>query len=78
MAKRLAQGLSQRSDIQLAYPVQTNQIFAYFPPSIIQPLQARYPFYVWNDKTHLVRLVTSFDTTESEVDEFINLAIGKV
>ena len=33
-------------------------------------LQKRYPFYVWDESTGEVRWMTSFDTTEADVDGF--------
>jgi threonine aldolase len=32
-----------------------------------------YFFYFWNEEADEIRLVTSFDTTEEDVDEFIRL-----
>ena len=74
MAQRLAKALFQLEGAKPAYPVQTNQIFAHLSDKIIQATQETYPFYIWDKKTNLVRLVTSFDTTEEDVDHFIELA----
>lgn len=75
MCKKLAAGLMEKLNIKMAYPVQTNQIFAYFTEAIINATQAEFFYYVWNQATNLVRLVTSFDTTEDEVNRFIQLAL---
>ena len=32
-----------------------------------------YFFYFWNEDNNEIRLVTSFDTTEEDVDEFMRL-----
>lgn len=74
MCLRLASGLEKNPAIRFAYPVQTNQLFAYFSPKIIEATQSIFPYYVWNSNTNLVRLITSFDTTEDEVDSFITIA----
>ncbi len=74
MCHQLATGLAKIKEIKLAYPVETNQLFAYFPKKIITATQTKFPYYVWDEKTNLVRIVTSFDTTENEVNEFITLA----
>ena len=36
-----------------------------------EPLQAAYPFYVWDESTGEVRWMTSFATTEPDVDDFV-------
>jgi len=74
MCLKLAEGLKKNPEIKLAYPVESNQIFAYFPKDVIDKTLDKIPYYVWDEQTNLVRLVTSFDTTESEIDKFIKLA----
>jgi len=34
-------------------------------------LQGRYAFYVWDEPSGEVRWMTSFDTTEADVDGFV-------
>lgn len=75
MCQLLAKGLAQHPKIKLAYPVESNQIFAYFPAEAITATQSVFPFYVWEEGTNLIRLVTSFDTTEEEVREFLKLLV---
>ncbi len=74
MAKRLAKGLLTLSGVKLAFPQQSNQVFIYLTEPIIKATQNVYPFYLWDPKQNLARLVTSFDTTTQEVDHFIELA----
>jgi threonine aldolase len=53
----------------------TNQIFPILPDKIIEELQKDYLFYIWrsvNEQASAIRLVTSWSTDESAVDEFIN------
>lgn len=80
MAKKLAEALSQFPRIQLTQPVEANSLFALIPFDWIAPLQERYPFYVWNLQTKEVRWMTSFDTTEEEVDDFVEAirALNKI
>ncbi len=61
----------------LGYPMfidsDTNQIFPVLPNHIIQKLQRKYGFLVWNiiDSDHsCIRLITSWATPESIVDKF--------
>ena len=74
MCQLLAAGLS-RVGIEFAYPVESNQIFAFFSDKLIATTQEVFPYYVWNKETNLVRLITSFDTTENDVNQFINLIL---
>ena len=71
MALRLAEGLKKIPGITLTQQVQANAVFAQLPHEIIADLQNFIFFYIWNEKTMEVRLMCSFDTTENEVDGFI-------
>lgn len=75
LCKNLADGLEKIKEIKMAYPVESNQVFAYFPRTVIDYTQLQIPYYIWNEKNNLVRLVTSFDTTEKEVQEFLNYCV---
>lgn len=62
----------------LGYPMliesDTNQIFPILPNQMIQKLQQKYGFLVWNiiDTDHsCVRLITSWATPENMVDKFV-------
>ncbi len=70
MAQKLAAHLAPINQIKITQKVEANGVFAIFPPSIVEPLQKEFPFYVWNDKTNEVRLMCSWDTTEEEIDRF--------
>lgn len=70
MAVRLASGL-KKLNIRLTQSVDANGIFALLDSAIIPQLQEENFFYVWNEKTFEVRLMCSFDTTEKEVDGFL-------
>lgn len=70
MAARLASGL-EKLNVTLTQSVDANGIFALLDPAIIPALQEENFFYVWNEKTFEVRLMCSFDTTEQEVDRFL-------
>ncbi len=71
MAAQLVEKLRQFPDINITTPVQANGIFAILPAAIIEPLQQQFPFYVWNEAIHEVRWMTSFDTTEADVEAFV-------
>ena len=38
--------------------------------TVIARLQARFAFYIWNHEQNVVRWMTSFATTEAEVEAF--------
>ncbi|OHX68539.1 threonine aldolase family protein [Flammeovirga pacifica] len=71
MAQLLADGLSKVPNVEITQRVQANGVFAIIDPSVIPVLQEQSPFYVWNEQTHEVRLMCSFDTTEEEINQFI-------
>lgn len=71
LAQQLATGLRETRDITITQSVDANGVFALFPPAIIADLQNEMFFYVWNEQTHEVRLMCSFDTTQEEIFEFI-------
>lgn len=71
MAALLAQGLDKLG-IEITQPVQANAVFC--KGQRLEPLRRKTPFYVWEPDGHEVRLMTSFDTTEEEVDEFLREA----
>jgi threonine aldolase len=73
MAIVLASQLEQIPQIQLTQPVQSNGVFAIVPRKHIAALQKKYFFYVWNEEISEVRLMTSFDTTEEDIAEFVRL-----
>jgi threonine aldolase len=43
------------------------------PKRYVPLLQKKYFFYVWNEETSEVRFMTSFDTTEGDIRDFVAL-----
>lgn len=73
MARRLAAGVERLPGVEISYPVEANAVFAILPTrDVTAALQSHYPFYVWDESRGQVRWMTSFDTTESDVDEFVS------
>lgn len=70
MAKLLENELRKFPEIRITQSVDANGVFAIFPKKIIEPLQDQSFFYVWNERTLEVRLMCSFDTTETEIRDF--------
>jgi len=73
MAQLLASELAKIPRITITQKVEANGVFALVPQKYIALLQKKYFFYVWNDETSEIRLMTSFDTSEQDIAEFIEL-----
>lgn len=71
MATLLAQELEAVEEIRLTQKPEANGIFAIVPAHIIQPLQEKYFFYMWDEARNEVRWMTSFDTKEEEIKGFV-------
>ena len=78
MSKLLVHEIKKISEIRIRGDVQANAVFAYIEPELISLLQENYLFYVWDNQTSLVRLMTSFDTTEEDVLEFVAFIKEKI
>jgi len=70
MAQRLAEAIRKIPRIRITQEVQSNAVFAVVPPPLIEELQEKYFFYVWNEAISEVRWMTSYDTTPDDVDQF--------
>ena len=71
MATRLADGVRGMPGVEVTQKVQGNAVFAILPPGIFEQLSQVAYFDEWNEFTHEVRWVCSFDTTEADVDTFV-------
>jgi threonine aldolase len=73
MAQVLAAELNKIPQIRITQKVESNGVFALVPKKHIPVLQKHYFFYVWNEATSEVRFMTSFDTTEDDINDFVSL-----
>jgi threonine aldolase len=73
MAQLLARELEKIPQITITQDVEANGVFALIPKKYVPLLQKKYFFYVWNEETSEVRLMTSFDTTEDDIADFVAL-----
>ncbi|MFF7178685.1 beta-eliminating lyase-related protein [Streptomyces sp. NPDC008121] len=71
MAQRLAAGVREVDGVEILYPVQANAVFARLPHEVSVRLQKRFRFYFWDEAAGDVRWMCSFDTTEDDVDAFL-------
>lgn len=70
MAARLAARIERIDGVQLTQRPEANTLFAVLDPAAAEQVRARFPFYDWDPHRHEVRWMTSWDTTEQDVDDF--------
>lgn len=78
MAKRLEAG-ARAAGVEFAYPVDANELFPVLSRPMLEGLRATSDFYEWetrDDGRIVARWVTSWDTTEEEVDSFCDLLLS--
>ena len=71
MAARLAAGIAGLRGVQLAFPLESNGVFADLSSELASALQEDWMFHIWSasgDDRCVVRWMTSFDTSEADVD----------
>lgn len=85
-ARRLELGLADIPGVRFAWPVEINEVFAILPRQIDEALrQAGYRYHPWASTSlppgetigaeeRFVRLVTSFATKGTDIDDFISVA----
>lgn len=57
--------------VEVTQTVNSNAVFVKIPRPWIKPLREKYFFYVWDESTFECRWICSWDTTESDVSDFI-------
>jgi threonine aldolase len=72
-AQYLATKLAEIEEVKITQKVQSNGIFVIMPPDVAESLKQEYYFYTWNEFCSEYRLMTSWDTTEEDIDGFIFL-----
>jgi threonine aldolase len=73
MAKMLFECVKGLNGIKITQPVQSNGLFVILPSDVAERLQKRFFFYPWNEEISEYRWMTSWDTTEEDVNEFVSL-----
>lgn len=72
MAQMLRSELEKVSSIQFTQPTDGNILLLKMEPDMIEKLLQKHFFYIWDEMTHEIRLVTSWDTTEEDVQALIS------
>ncbi|MBX3195249.1 MAG: threonine aldolase [Microbacteriaceae bacterium] len=73
MASRLRGALDELAlpGLSFAYETRANAVFAVLPNDAADRIRERYRFYDWDRAAGQVRWMTSFDTTEADIDAFV-------
>src|SRR5690606_21666253 len=71
MATRLAEAARDIPGVGIERMPAVNSVFATVPATAIEPLQAWSFFWEWDLTVDLVRWMTSFATTDEDIDRFV-------
>ena len=71
MAQKLYEGLKALPGIHFTQKMESNQLFLTMPRPAIDKLMKSYFFYFWNEAENEIRFVTSFDTTEEDIQSLL-------
>lgn len=72
MAQLLYKGLKELPGVHFTQKMESNQLFLTMPRPVIDKLMKTYFFYFWNEGIDEIRFVTSFDTTEEDIEALLN------
>lgn len=72
MARRLADGVADIEGITLPTEVEANAVFPILARESSERLMESFRFYFWDETTGQVRWMCAWDTTESDVDTFVD------
>ena len=56
--------------LEILWKTESNAVFLKMPPWLMKLLRKDFFFYVWDPARHIVRLMTTFDMTELDVERF--------
>jgi len=73
MASVLAENLKGIENVVITQEVQSNGVFVIIPKIAAEEVMRHYFFYSWNVLTSEYRLMTSWDTTKEDIEEFVAL-----
>jgi len=73
MAQLLYNKVKDLRGITITQKVESNGVFVIIPPDIVENLQNHYFFYPWDENRSEYRWMTSWDTTEEDIEKFVEL-----
>lgn len=71
-AQQLANAMRNIKGIEITQKVESNAIFFILPKDISDELRKHYFFYDWDESRNEMRIVCSWDTTQKDINDFIN------
>jgi threonine aldolase len=71
MAQLLRAGIASIGDFEFTQPTDANVVLVKMPKPLTDRLLKKHFFYVWNEAVNEIRLVTSWDTCEKDVEMFV-------
>jgi threonine aldolase len=72
MAQLLRAGIASAGDFEFTQPTDANVVLVKMPKLLTDRLLKKHFFYVWNEAVNEIRLVTSWDTCEKDIEMFVN------
>jgi len=72
-AQRLEAALAALPEVRIVHPVQANAVFARLPQAAWPRLERVHSMRPWHETPDVVRLMTAYDTTDSDVDALVEL-----
>ena len=84
MAKRLREGLQAKLDsgeisgLRFTNPTMANAVFASLDNQVADRIRSQVKFYDWERSIGEVRWMCAFDTTEQDVDRFIDIIVTEL
>ena len=72
MAALLEKRVSELRGVEITQKVETNAVFAIVSPEAIDKLKRKYFFYMWDATRNEVRWMTAFNTTEEDIENFVD------
>jgi threonine aldolase len=78
MARIMAGRLREVPGVKITQAVEANGIFIIMKSEVAERMRNHYFFYPWNESISEYRLMTSWDTTEEDIEGFINLLMKEL
>ena len=70
--KARIQEIKNIPECKITQKVESNAVFVIIPRQYLDKILKKYFFYIWNENGPVVRLMTSFDIREEDIDNFID------
>lgn len=78
MCNKLASRINNIEGLRITQEVNANGVFVIMPSQVANDIRSEYFFYPWNEELSEYRLMTSWDTTEKDIEEFADLLERKM